>query len=79
MLKLNILNMKYFLDTVNACIGKVNMLCPDGRKLNINREEKIQGGLWQQYFQNQNCLRLVLEIPNPTDYMKIVSYYAGDC
>ncbi len=79
MLKLNILNMKYFLDTVNACTGKVNMLCPDGTKLNINGEEKIQGGLWRQYFQNKNCLRLVLEIPNQTDYMNIVSYYAGDC
>ena len=21
----------------------------------------------------------VLEVPNPTDYMNIVSYYAGDC
>ena len=79
MLKLNILNMKNFLDTVNACTGKINMLCPNGRKLNINGEEKIQGGLWRQYFQNKNCLRLVLEIPNPTDYMNIVSYYAGDC
>ncbi len=25
------------------------------------------------------CLQLVLEIPNPTDDMDIVSYYAGDC
>ena len=30
--KMNILNMKIFLDTVNACTGKVNMLCPDGKK-----------------------------------------------
>ncbi len=78
-LKLNILDMKNFLDTVNACTGKINMLCPDGKKLDINGEEKIQESLWQQYFQNKNCLRLVLEIPTPTDYMNIVSYYAGDC
>ena len=77
--KLNILNMKNFLETVNTCTGKVNMLFPDGKKLNINGEETIQDGLWRQYFQNKNCLRLVLEIPNPTDYMNIVSYYAGDC
>ena len=77
--KMNILNMKNFLDTVNACTGKVNMLCPDGKKRNINGEEKVQDSLWQQYRQNKNCLRLVLEIPNPTDYMSIVSYYAGDC
>ena len=68
-----------FLDTVNSCSGKVNMLCPDGKKQNINGEEKIQGSLWRQYSQNKNCLRLVLEVPNPTDYMNIVSYYAGDC
>ena len=49
MVKLNILNMKNFLDTVNSCSGKVNMLCPDGKKQNINGEEKIQGSLWRQY------------------------------
>ena len=78
-IKLNILNMKNFLDTANACIGKVYMLCPNGKKQNINGEEKIQDSLWRQYFQNKNCLCLILEIPNPTDYMNIVSYYAGDC
>lgn len=49
MIKLNILNMKNFLDTVNACIGKVYMLCPNGKKQNINGEEKIQDSLWRQY------------------------------
>ena len=48
-------------------------------KQNINGEERIQDSLWRQYFQNKNCLCLILEIPNPTDYMNIVSYYAGDC
>ena len=71
--------MENFLDTVNACTDKVYMLCPNGKKQNINGEEKIQDSLWRQYFQNKNCLCLILEIPNPTDYMNIVSYYAGDC
>ena len=79
MVKLNILNMKKFLETVNACTGKVYMLCPNGEKQNINGEEKIQDSLRQQYLQSKNCLRLILEIPNPTDYMNIVSYYVGDC
>lgn len=79
MVKLNILNMTNFLDTVNACTGKVNMLCPDNKKVNINGEEKIQDNLWRQYRQNKNSLRLVLDIPDPKDYMSIVSYYAGDC
>ncbi len=72
MVKLNILDMKNFLNTVNACTGKVNMLCPDSKKRNINGEEKIQDSLWRQYRQNKNCLRIVLEIPNPADYMSIV-------
>ena len=79
MVKLNIFNLNDFLDAVNACAGKVNMLCPDGRKLNINRERKVQHSLRQQYFQNNNCLRIALEIPGSGDYMRIVSYYAGDC
>ena len=79
MVKLNILNMKKFLEAVNACTGKVYMLCPNGEKQNINGEEKMQDSLRQQYLQNKNCLRLILEIPNPTDYMNIVSYYVGDC
>ena len=58
MVKLNILNMENFLDTVNACIVKVYMLCPNGKKQNINGEEKIQDSLLRQYFQNKNCLRL---------------------
>lgn len=53
MVKLNILNMKNFLGTVNACIGKVYMLCPNGKKQNINGEERIQDSLWRQYFQNK--------------------------
>ena len=79
MVKLNILNMKRFLETVNACTGRVNMLCGDGKKVNINRAERVQEGLRQEYGQNGNSLRITLEIPNPKDYMSIVSYYAGDC
>lgn len=47
MVKLNILNMENFLDTVNACIGKIYMLCPNGKKQNIKGEKKIQDSLWQ--------------------------------
>lgn len=79
MVKLNILKLGKFLNTVNSCIGKVNMLCPDGKKVNINREKIVQNNLWRQYRQNKNYLRLVLEISNPKDYMRIVSYYVGDC
>ncbi len=78
-MKLTILNLNNFLETVNACTGKVNMLCQDGKRVDINKEEAVQDGLRRQYQQNKNCLQVVLEIPNPKDYMSIVSYYAGDC
>ena len=47
MVKLNILNMKNFLGTVNACIGKVYMLCPNGKKQNINGEEVCGGNTFK--------------------------------
>lgn len=79
MVRLKILNMKGFLDTINDCTGKVYMFGPDGKKVQIGKDKWIQSSLWQQYCQNKNCLRLALEIPEPKDYMSIVSYYAGDC
>lgn len=79
MIKLNILNMKDFLETVNTCKGAVNMLCHDGKWLNISRQYTIQNDLLKQYKANKNGLRLTIDIPTPKDYMNIVCYYAGDC
>lgn len=77
--KLNILNMKNFLKTVNACSGEVFLFRSEGGKVNMTRDEKVQNSLWKQYLQNGKCLPLILEIPNPKDYLSIISYYAGDC
>ena len=79
MIKLNILNINSFLDTVNSCSGRVNILYPDGRKININKQYGIQNQLLKQYWNNKKSLLLSLDIPTPEDYMSIVSYYAGDC
>jgi len=79
MIRLNILDMKVFLQTVNACSGAVHLLCPDGGKKNITRQPEIQNELLQKHRENKNCLPLSLEIPNPGDYISVVSYYAGDC
>lgn len=79
MIKLNILNMDNFLDTINACQGEVYMIYPGGTTVNIHRQRGVQDGLSHQYHKNKNHLPLVLKIPNPKDYMRIVSYYAGDC
>lgn len=79
MLKLKILNMKNFLDTVNSCRGEVCMRDSGGRKVNIREQYGIQSRLMEQYYENKNCLPIVLEVPDPGDYMSVVSYYAGDC
>lgn len=79
MIKLNILNMDNFLQTVNACSDAVNLLYPDGRKENINKHYGLQNELLHQYRENKNLLCLSLEIPAPKDYMSIISYYTGDC
>jgi len=79
MIKLNILNMDNFLQTVNACSDAVNLLYPDGRKENINKHYGLQNELLHQYRENKNLLCLSLDIPAPKDYMSIISYYAGDC
>ncbi len=79
MIKVNILSMKNFLSAVNACLGNVYMLDPCGSKVNINREEAIQRSLWEQFRKNKNYLRLSLVIPDPKDYMNLVSSYVGNC
>lgn len=79
MLKLNILNLKKFLATVNSCENEVYIISSDGTKVNINKQYTAQDNLWEEYNKNKNYLHLTLEVSNPKDYMSIVSYYAGDC
>lgn len=79
MIKLNILNMKKFLCTVNECASSVNLLSENGKRENINKQYAIQERLLRQYRQNKNSLKITLDIPLPSDFLKIVSYYAGDC
>lgn len=79
MIKLNILNMKEFLQTVDGCEGPINLLHSNGRKENINKQSLIQSELVQKYRENKNYLKLSLDIPNSKDYMKIVFFSIGDC
>lgn len=79
MIKVSILNLARFLETVNPCEGAVCMLDCDGRKTNITREYSVQKNLETEYLHNGRCLPLSLIIEKPKDYMAIVCYYAGDC
>ena len=79
MIKLNILNMKNFLETVNACEGAVFMVDANSEKTDIHRQYDIQNKLMNEYRKRKNSLPVLLNVPDPRDYMSIVSYYAGDC
>ena len=79
MIKVNILNLSGFLETINQCKGRVSMLAPDGARVNITRQYSIQQELAKQHQQNGKCLPLSLTFEEPKDYMAVVSYYAGDC
>ncbi len=79
MIKLNIINMDNFLQTVDECEGAVNLLHPDGRKENINKQYGTQSELVEKYRENKNYLQLSLDIPTPRDYMSIVFFSIGDC
>ncbi len=79
MIKVNILNLSGFLETVNQCKGGVMILSPDGKRTNITRQYAVQREIKRQYQRNGKCLPLALVFEEPKDYMAVVSYYAGDC
>ena len=79
MIKVNILNLSDFLETINQCKGRVFMLASDGAKVNITRQYSVQQELAEQYQQNGRCLPLSLTFEEPKDYMTVVCYYVGDC
>ena len=62
------------------CLLHYNDTCKVNQQFTGGEREVIKLNILNmKNFQNKNCLCLILEIPNPTDYMNIVSYYAGDC
>ena len=79
MIKVNILNLNGFLETVNQCSGSVMILCPNGNNMDITRQYLVQKELEKQYEKNGKCLPLTLSFEKPNDFMADVSYYAGDC
>ena len=79
MLKLNILNMINFLKTVNECSGPVVLVSQDGRREDMNKQESLQERLLKNYKDNRRSLKMWIDVAEPSDYLKIVCYYAGDC
>ena len=79
MIKLHISNLDSFFEAVNDCDGRVNVIDENGNQINITHQIFAQKKLYKQYYQNKKSLDLCLSIPDPSDYFKIISYYAGDC
>ena len=78
MIKLRILNLDSFFEIVNDCDGRVNIIDENGTSTNIAHQIFVQRNLYKQYYKNKKCLDLWLDIPNPKDYFKIVSYYIAN-
>lgn len=77
MIKIDIMNMKSFLQTVNECGGAIYWRSPDGKKVDINKQYGIQYELMRVYANQGDFLRIALDIPNPSDYFRIVYYAIG--
>ena len=60
MIKVNIMNLPGFFETINRCRGRVMMLAPDGTKVNLTRQYPVQQELEKQYRQNGKRLPLSL-------------------
>lgn len=72
MIKLNILNMKHFLQVVDECSGSIKKINEDGTRSDIRRNENLQNALLFEFFQNKNFFSIILEIPQPRDYFRII-------
>lgn len=79
MMRLNILNLERFLQVVNSCCGAVYQVGPDGSRTDLRLAPALQDRLRERHGQNKGMLPLTLSVPGRADYMRIVSYYAGDC
>ena len=79
MMRLNILNLERFLQVVNSCCGAVYQVGPDGSRTDLRLAPALQDRLRERHSRNKGMLPLTLSVPGRADYMRIVSYYAGDC
>ncbi len=79
MIKLNILNLKNFWEALDQCQGVVRMLGEDGKQTILDQRQDLRAKLRRRYEEGGDCLPLTLAFSCPSDYMRMVSYYAGDC
>lgn len=78
MFYISVFNLEGFLQAVNQCTGAVYLLYPDGTKKDINKKDKLQQELHEQFLENKQYLRLCLDVPQAGDYMSVVCFSLGD-
>lgn len=79
MYKFNILDMKSFLQAVNACKGKVYLAEKNGRMQRIDHAPEAQQELTAHFEKAGKYLPVTLRAADPGDSIRLACYYAGDC
>lgn len=79
MLKLNVLNVNRFWDTVNGCEDTVRLICEDGQKLELNKAYGLQEELSSKNTDPEDGMQVMLEVPGASDFRRILSFCYGDC
>ena len=74
MIKIIIFNTNAFLEVVSKCKSAVYLIRENGGRVNICHNPHLQEDLTYE----DTPLRLTLEIPNVSDYMKIVCFTTGE-
>lgn len=78
MIKFRIFNLEGFLKTVDGCAGAVYTVGPKGRECNINKNAAAKKELMERFLKGGRYLLLSLDIPEPRDYFKIITYYISN-
>lgn len=79
MMKLKILNLDGFLETIGRCRGPVYQVGPDGSRTDLCRSASLQDALRARYCRDRGELSITLVVPDGHDFFRIVAYYTGDC
>lgn len=79
MMKLKILSLDGFLETIGRCRGPVYQVGPDGSRTDLCRFASLQDALRARYRRDRGELSITLVVPDGHDFFRIVAYYAGDC
>lgn len=76
-LKMHVLNLKSFLQMLQACTGPLELRLPDGSVQVYRDTPTVQETLTRSFVASQKWLPLTIRVHTPQDYFSVVSYAAG--